>query len=70
MQFSSMDRDNDLYPEISCAQDFGGGFWYNHCGCFSVNSASSDQYGFVWHFIRMSPEYSNLQTSRMWLVCG
>lgn len=36
MQFSTYDRDNDLYP-TSCAQTYRGGWWYNQCHVANVN---------------------------------
>lgn len=29
--FSTMDRDNDAWDEGSCAQVYGGGWWYADC---------------------------------------
>ena len=31
MQFSTRDNDNDVEPDGSCAQNFKGAWWYNHC---------------------------------------
>jgi hypothetical protein len=37
MKFSTYDRDNDLSTD-NCAATYGGGFWYNNCGCVLINS--------------------------------
>ena len=31
MQFSTRDNDNDVNPDVSCAQKFKGAWWYSHC---------------------------------------
>ena len=36
MQFSTMDRDNDLHPK-SCAQMFKGAWWYEKCHASNLN---------------------------------
>ncbi|XP_069782770.1 fibrinogen alpha chain-like isoform X2 [Narcine bancroftii] len=36
MKFSTFDRDNDKWEE-SCAQFYGGGWWYNNCQAANLN---------------------------------
>jgi len=63
-QFSTIDRDNDLYSR-SCAALLGGGFWWPGCGGCYVNGARSTN-NFYWANL---PGGGHLQLSRMWLQC-
>ena len=66
-QFSTIDRDNDLWPYRNCAAWRGGGFWWRwDCGLCFVNGARSTGY-FYWDDLPGGPR--NLQLSRMWLQC-
>ncbi|KRF79345.1 angiopoietin-related protein 7 [Drosophila virilis] len=40
--FSTKDQDNDLLPEISCANALKGGWWYFHCADSNLNGFSFD----------------------------
>ena len=31
MQFSTTDRDNDVWSTVNCASSWGGGWWYKNC---------------------------------------
>jgi hypothetical protein len=68
MKFSTKDRDNDMSSDGNCAQQFGGGFWYNNCGDCRVNGAGDS---FYWYCMSISDYVYRvyLRTSRMWLVC-
>uniref|UniRef100_K1PEQ9 Fibroleukin n=1 Tax=Magallana gigas TaxID=29159 RepID=K1PEQ9_MAGGI len=37
MSFSTIDRDNDRYPNGSCADQLRGGWWYNSCSTSNLN---------------------------------
>ena len=63
-QFTTLDRDNDLYTR-NCAARVGGGFWYRECGQGRVNGARSTGNFYWWD---LPGDYS-LQLSRMWLEC-
>jgi len=65
LQFTTFDRDNDLYPSDNCAAWNGGGFWWGYCGECRVNGARSPRYFFWWDL----PGGRDLQQSRMWLEC-
>ena len=41
-QFSTWDRDNDLYADVSCAQADSSAWWYNHCGIANLNGLYLD----------------------------
>ena len=62
-QFSTFDRDNDLWS-YNCAL-IGGGFWWRDCGLCRVNGARSHGYFLWWRL----PGGSYLQSTRMWLQC-
>jgi len=64
-QFSTFDRDNDLWSSGNCAAKYGG-FWWRDCGGCRVNGASSSTYRFYWWDL---PGGGHLQRSRMWLQC-
>ena len=63
-QFSTIDRDNDLWSS-NCAALLGGGFWWGRCSGCGVNGAGSPGY-FFWVNL---PGGRHLQLSRMWLEC-
>ena len=65
LKFSTIDRDNDLYPSGNCAAMRFGGFWWRSCGWCRVNGARSTDY-FNWYNL---PGGRRLQLSRMWLQC-
>lgn len=37
MRFSTIDKDNDRYPNGSCADQLRGGWWYNSCSTSNLN---------------------------------
>ncbi|XP_053327144.1 fibrinogen-like protein 1-like protein [Spea bombifrons] len=39
MKFSTADRDNDRFPK-NCAEEHGGGWWFDNCGSNFLNSHS------------------------------
>jgi len=63
-QFSTFDRDNDLWSSGNCAAKYGG-FWWQACGRCLVNGARSTDH-FYWGGLPGGPD---LQLSRMWLQC-
>jgi len=65
-QFTTFDRDNDLWSSNNCAESLGYGFWYYNCNWCGVNGASSSPVGFYWTAL---PGDGSLQLSRMWLEC-
>ena len=65
-QFSTIDRDNDLWSYGNCAAWRGGGFWWWNCGWCVVNGAGSTNGQFYWAGLPGGPD---LQLSRMWLEC-
>ena len=67
--FSTYDRDNERWPAVNCAADFGGGFWHKSCYWCGVNSSrNADYFGNYFHW-RDLPGDWQLQKSRMWLLC-
>ena len=64
-QFTTVDRDNDLWSSRNCAAARGGGFWWWYCGWCNVNAARSTG-GFSWDGL---PGGEDLKLSRMWLQC-
>ena len=54
MQFSTRENDNDVKPDVSCAQKFKGARWYSHCldsnlnGLYLNGSHSSFANGVNW----------------------
>ena len=64
-QFTTIDRDNDLWSYGNCAAWSGGAFWHRYCGGCLVNAArSTDRF----HWVGL-PGDPHLQLSRMWLQC-
>ncbi|XP_047483851.1 fibroleukin-like [Penaeus chinensis] len=52
-EFSTYDRDNDVYPEEHCAQLFGGGWWYfrcyeSHLTGEALRQGQEEHHGIVW----------------------
>jgi len=64
-QFSTFDRDNDLWSYGNCAAHYGGAFWWGSCGACRVNGAGSTDRFYWWNL----PGGHYLQLSRMWLQC-
>ena len=64
-QFTTIDRDNDLWSSRNCAALRRGGFWWRYCGLCNVNGARSTD-RFDWQGL---PGGWDLQLSRMWLQC-
>ncbi|KAI4470789.1 fibrinogen/tenascin/angiopoeitin [Holotrichia oblita] len=70
-RFSTKDVDQDSWPEGSCAQIHGGGWWYRNCDTSNLNGRYlngelPDQYiyqGMYWADFK-GPQYS-LQKARM-----
>ena len=54
MQFSTIDNDNDLNPNGSCANACDGAWWYNRCydsnlnGLYLKRNFSSNANGVTW----------------------
>ena len=38
MEFSTLDNDNDATQSHHCAQEYGGGWWFNACGFSNLNA--------------------------------
>ena len=36
-KFSTIDRDNDVHAESSCATSYSGAWWYTNCHCSNIN---------------------------------
>ena len=59
-QFSTRDRDNDVYEPLHCAQSFKGGWWYRSCINANLNGLylggeykpTGSQNGVVWQWWR------------------
>ena len=57
MKFSTYDQDNDMAFDVHCAQEYKGGWWYNHCFSSNLNgaylsqnnSSTSDCQSVVWY---------------------
>lgn len=57
MKFSTYDQDNDMAYDVHCAQEYKGGWWYNHCFSSNLNgaylsqnnSSTSDCQSVVWY---------------------
>jgi hypothetical protein len=47
MPFSTHDRDNDNSRE-NCAQNAGGGWWFNNCACSILNRPYNNPYMYYW----------------------
>ena len=63
MNFSTIDRDNDLGSENDCSANWGGGWWYNNCFNFNPNGVNTDDGSSIYH----NNEWLNLLSSRMML---
>ena len=54
MQFSTKDSDNDIKPDVNCAQEFKGAWWYSKChqsnlnGLYLSRQHSSEADGVNW----------------------
>ena len=51
MKFSTKDSDNDMAGRRSCAEEYKGGWWYNHCHWANLNGIFSvrDNTGIRWY---------------------
>ena len=65
MNFTTYDKDNDMWVNNNCASLNGGGFWYRSCVRASVNTVRGRGTSFQWY----TGTTLYLQTSRMWLTC-
>ena len=62
-QFSAIDADNDSSSERDCAEERGGGWWYNACGSgLNGNYVSEDEDpgtgGIRWQKLEHGTRYS------------
>ena len=50
-QFSTRDRDNDGYTDMSCAVNERGGWWHNHCTIANLNGLylNANARGIFWY---------------------
>ena len=66
-KFSAWDRDNDQYAPGSCAQHYGGGWWFKSCTSAHLNvlglSDKGTWEGVIWG--RVTPPYSRFKESEM-----
>ena len=46
--FSTHDSDNDEWNSVNCAQNHGGGWWYNSCALINLNGLHGTT-NFRWH---------------------
>jgi len=66
-KFTTKDRDNDDWSDVNCASNHGGGFWFRFCGNVGVTGTRGFGISFAWYYLTWPN--TNLQTSRMSLVC-
>ncbi|KAM4663307.1 ficolin-1-like [Discoglossus pictus] len=63
MQFSTKDQENDLSPNINCAEHYKGAWWYNYChasnlnGLYLLGNHSNEGIGINWRYGK-GPMYS------------
>uniref|UniRef100_A0A6P7GQ47 Ficolin-1-like isoform X1 n=1 Tax=Diabrotica virgifera virgifera TaxID=50390 RepID=A0A6P7GQ47_DIAVI len=70
-KFSTLDVDQDNSTTTSCAQEFEGAWWYEHCHQSNLNGkfltvvlpGGKNGHGLSWHALKNS--YENLAGSRM-----
>lgn len=62
-KFSSVDRDNDAFPFVNCAEYFGGGGWW-YAGCSAINPTgpltSRTRPAMHWVIYEPSPQFVRL----------
>ncbi|KAK3082657.1 hypothetical protein FSP39_001644 [Pinctada imbricata] len=67
MDFSTPDRDNDLY-KTNCASNFKAGFWYKNCFRVNLNAPYGGS-AFYWNVWKKSGKHEYLKRSKMMLRC-
>ncbi|XP_059171328.1 fibrinogen-like protein A [Physella acuta] len=66
MNFSTKDRDNDLFSNLNCALYNLGGFWWNACGEVNVNGVwASKEFGKEMGWYNITGRYNSLEFVEM-----
>eukprot|EP00058_Branchiostoma_floridae_P001867 XP_002587355.1 hypothetical protein BRAFLDRAFT_96226 [Branchiostoma floridae] len=74
MKFSAIDRDNDGFSPLHCAEHHSSGWWYNRCTYSALNSpyyqpedyhGTDTGYGVLWYYWKNDWYYSLKATKMM-----
>ncbi|XP_066296428.1 angiopoietin-related protein 1-like [Branchiostoma lanceolatum] len=73
MQFSTKDRDNDMDPDVHCAQAYSNAWWYDSCSWSGLNGPyfRPEHYrretglGVFWMFWKGRDNYYSLKATKM-----